>query len=1263
MALFLRSLSFLFSGLIILTCTVSAQNQVVKTIGIEDGLSSPTVTAILQDSEGLMWFGTNDGLNVYDGKKLVVYRNIPGDSTSINNNTVYFITEDKKGNLWIVTNGQLARLNKTTRKFKNYSLNRFRNLIDINTTAPQAIGVAVIQNGDVFISASFGPVVKYDEKLDTFFPLRGDYAGGKKAKDNTLSVPLLISDSNDNLFIGEYNNSRLIKKLKSDSVFSVVKLTDDDAKMMSEETIKGLFSLNPDSLFIVTKKSVFLAHQPSFRLERFYTFTNPSNNMPGSGATVDKKGNVWFVSAGTDGVQIFNRATKTIKPYGRFNLKNENDVVQDFGLSLFADNAGLIWLGTMKNGVQFTDPDREPFELYRHDDKNPKSISVDKTFAIHPSKLNPDLVYVGTAGGGISILNEKTNEFEQFPIKPIQDFYKTGSARAIYERPDGKLWVGTWGDGLRLYDQKTKTYTAYTKQSAGNAIQNMNIRTLAVDAKNRLWVGGESGLDQIDQQTGKVTSFYSKTSANVDPEVYAIIRQKIGNPVAALTKLGDYVDTTLKITIPQDGFYGLISVGEGTLGSGDSIQLFDYGWLEDKNHQRIEDLFSKNQRVFYFSGAVKNRISVLTAKLTAGTYYLRYISDDSHSWHKWNQAAPVDEDWWGVSLIPLTASEEDIIGKSKRLKIKNTILAGSNVSVLKTDFSGQLYIGTNGTGFQVLDPESMKIKSFKKDRTTLNSLSNNSVSDILISSKNEVWITTADGLNRFSPATETFSKFSSEDGLSGNLFSSVLEDQVGNIWVSGLSGISRITFSDQNEVNIVNYDKSDGLQGGGFTALVSGVSASGRLYFGGDNGLNGFYPGQVNSNPPKMAFTSISISKTDDDLPDLITRMLAGETVTLSYDQNDINIDIAALHYTRPEKNKLSHQLVGYDEKWVNDNRSFINYTNLSPGTYTLKIKGSNSDGFWSDGNTSISFKILPPLWATWWAYCFYGISLFGAIYSFHRFQKGRIIAKGKAKLALKEAELRAVAAEAQAKILQAEHDRKSKELEEARQLQLSMLPKFLPQIPNLDIAVYMKTATEVGGDYYDFHLSSDGTLTVVIADATGHGLKAGTLVTAAKSLFSSHASNHDILFSLREFSRCILALDFDRLSMCMTFLKIKNNQFKVGSAGMPPMMIYRAATQTVEEFVIQGAPLGTFIGFPYQIESQELNSGDVILLMTDGFPELISNKGEVFNYMRVSELFRKCAQFQPARIIEEFEKAAVNWLQGKEADDDLTFVVMKVKS
>ncbi|MCB0285002.1 MAG: SpoIIE family protein phosphatase, partial [Calditrichaeota bacterium] len=155
----------------------------------------------------------------------------------------------------------------------------------------------------------------------------------------------------------------------------------------------------------------------------------------------------------------------------------------------------------------------------------------------------------------------------------------------------------------------------------------------------------------------------------------------------------------------------------------------------------------------------------------------------------------------------------------------------------------------------------------------------------------------------------------------------------------------------------------------------------------------------------------------------------------------------------------------------------------------------------------------------------------------------------------VQEALHRAEAAELQAKVVQAENDRKSKELEEARSLQLSMLPKELPQLPNLDIAVYMKTATEVGGDYYDFHVGMDGTLTVVLGDATGHGMKAGTMVTAVKGLFNSYSANPDILYSFREINRCIKQMQLSKLTMCLTMLKNKKKKLIMSAAGMPPIL------------------------------------------------------------------------------------------------------------
>jgi len=152
-------------------------------------------------------------------------------------------------------------------------------------------------------------------------------------------------------------------------------------------------------------------------------------------------------------------------------------------------------------------------------------------------------------------------------------------------------------------------------------------------------------------------------------------------------------------------------------------------------------------------------------------------------------------------------------------------------------------------------------------------------------------------------------------------------------------------------------------------------------------------------------------------------------------------------------------------------------------------------------------------------------------VFGIDRFQRRRIVNKERNSAAIKEANLRAQLAET-------ENERKTKELEEARQLQLSMLPKTLPQLPHFDIAVYMKTATEVGGDYYDFNVAMDGTLTIVIGDATGHGMRAGTMVTSAKSLFNSYADHPDIIFTFREMTRCIKQMQFQSLAMCLTMLR-----------------------------------------------------------------------------------------------------------------------------
>jgi serine phosphatase RsbU (regulator of sigma subunit) len=243
-----------------------------------------------------------------------------------------------------------------------------------------------------------------------------------------------------------------------------------------------------------------------------------------------------------------------------------------------------------------------------------------------------------------------------------------------------------------------------------------------------------------------------------------------------------------------------------------------------------------------------------------------------------------------------------------------------------------------------------------------------------------------------------------------------------------------------------------------------------------------------------------------------------------------------------------------------------------------------------------------------------------------------------------------------------AESERRAKELEEARQLQLSMLPKTVPRLPNVEIAAYMKPASEVGGDYYDFHLGDDGTLTVAVGDATGHGLKAGTMVTATKSLFNNLAHEADIAYIFKQSSAALKKMNLRGLFMAMTILKITGQRLLVSAAGMPSALIYRAATGEVEEIMIRAMPLGSTSNFAYKQHEYSLLAGDCVVVMSDGFPELFNEQNEMFDYARARRTFAEVAGDSPQEIINRFVETGEKWAGNRPADDDVTFVVMKIK-
>lgn len=250
---------------------------------------------------------------------------------------------------------------------------------------------------------------------------------------------------------------------------------------------------------------------------------------------------------------------------------------------------------------------------------------------------------------------------------------------------------------------------------------------------------------------------------------------------------------------------------------------------------------------------------------------------------------------------------------------------------------------------------------------------------------------------------------------------------------------------------------------------------------------------------------------------------------------------------------------------------------------------------------------------------------------------------------------------ELQQKLMSIEYERKSEELEEARRFQLSMLPKEVPRHAAYDVAVFTRTATEVGGDYYDFHLDDD-VLSATIGDATGHGAKAGTMVTVVKTLFAGYGADTEPAAFLGDAAEKIKRMELGRMSMALSVARFDGRRLTLATAGMPPVLIHRAATGSVEELAHGATPLGT-LGSTYEQSTATVEDGDTVLLMTDGFPELMNDAGEQLGYAAAAEAFARAAAAPDAdRVIARLASFAEEWHGDTAPNDDVTFVVLRFR-
>ncbi|MCH9030614.1 MAG: hypothetical protein IH819_13665, partial [Bacteroidetes bacterium] len=355
-------------------------------------------------------------------------------------------------------------------------------------------------------------------------------------------------------------------------------------------------------------------------------------------------------------------------------------------------------------------------------------------------------------------------------------------------------------------------------------------------------------------------------------------------------------------------------------------------------------------------------------------------------------------------------------------------LSTNSIASLFEDSEGILWTGTINRGLNRFIRSEDKFQRYIPEAGNESSLSNQGITDIVEDSKGFIWIGTAYGLNRYDKDSGNFTRYlqsnsgiisdmitslyydkndhlwigtviglnsidlktyefvtySMKDGLANDLINSILSDDKGIIWVSTNYGISKI---DPKTRSITNYDALDGLQSNEFNMGAALRSENGDLYFGGVNGVTKFHPDSIKVNPhvPNIVITSFRIF--DKEYP-----ILNQSEIELSYKDNFISFEFAALDYTNPVKNEFAYKLEGVDLDWIySGTRHFASYQNLSPGEYVFTVKGTNNDGIWNETGTSLKIIIIPPWWQTTWFKVLMWLSILVAVIVLHRLRVWRI--------------------------------------------------------------------------------------------------------------------------------------------------------------------------------------------------------------------------------------------------------------------------------
>ena len=506
----------------------------------------------------------------------------------------------------------------------------------------------------------------------------------------------------------------------------------------------------------------------------------------------------------------------------------------------------------------------------------------------------------------------------------------------IYIDSNGVLWIPTI-NGVNILDPNKKPFAHYRSLPKDpNSLNNNNTMAIYEDHDGIIWIGNDQGLSKWDRSKEKFTHYeYDPKNPNglSDDDVNVIFEDR-------------------KRTL-------WIGTNNGGLSKMDrETEIFTHYLPDSNNPQSINNATITN--IYEDRGGI----------LWIATY--------------------------GGGLNRFDRETETFTHYRHNSDNPNSILT-DNITFVYEDLQGMLWMGSQ-LGLDRFDRKTETFTHFYHDTNDSNVLGHHIKTEVWSmyeDHKGLLWFATSDGLGKFDVENNQYTHYTEENGLPINSIAGILEEEpsansnVRHLWLSTSQGLSK--FNPETET-FRNYDVSDGLQGNTFS-LYNGAykSHTGELMFAGTNGITIFDPKQIQDNPtiPPIVITDFQLANQPVPIGEdsvLKKSILKTRHLTLSYKDRIFSFKFSALNYQSPEKNRYKYEMEGFAKQWtqVDNNRVFATYTNLDPGNYILRVKGSNNDGIWNEKGASIEITITPPWWKTFWfrgimGFLFVGI-IFGGI-------------------------------------------------------------------------------------------------------------------------------------------------------------------------------------------------------------------------------------------------------------------------------------------